>query len=177
MVPLPCSDAVSHLSHFWLSQLSSSCTSSSPCPRVNPCHEANGPEQMFISGWSAHQGGLGKPASILCSFCPSSLPSFRSKQACVHCHEQRPGFPQLSCYSQMSFNQPRGLKSPVQDPRTRAPDLWLPPLTPHPCILPFWPDCVSPPLPHYTWIFLTVLVVEEFFCQFPVTFHWELLHT
>ena len=100
MVPLLCSDAVSHLSHFWLSQLSSSCTSSSPCPRANPRHEANGPEQMFIWGWSAHQGGFGKPASILCSFCPSSPPSFRSKQACVHCHKQRPGFPQLSSNSQ-----------------------------------------------------------------------------
>lgn len=103
--------------------------------------------------------------------------ALRASQRMQTPYERSPGFPQLSGYSQMSFNQPRGLKSPVQDPRTRAPDLWLSPLTPHLCILPFSPDCFSPCLPNYTWVFLTVLVVEESFCQFPVTFHWELLHT
>ena len=49
-LPLPFSDAVSRLNYVWPSQLSSFFTSSSPCPRVNPCHEASGPEQVFISG-------------------------------------------------------------------------------------------------------------------------------
>ena len=31
-------------------------------------------------------------------------------------------------------------------------------------------------LPDYVWIFLTALVVQESFCQFPVSFQWELFH-
>ena len=31
-------------------------------------------------------------------------------------------------------------------------------------------------LPDDVWIFLTALVVQESFCQFPVSFQWELFH-
>ena len=31
-------------------------------------------------------------------------------------------------------------------------------------------------LPDYLWIFLAALVVQESFCQFPVSFQWELFH-
>ena len=100
-------------------------------------------------------------------------------------HEQCPGSPQPSCWSHWPSNQPRKLIFPVADPRAGTPNVWFKPLTPQggsPHMeSPFSSE--SPPRdtgsdlitsllfpPDSMCIFLTVLVVQESFCQPPVSF-------
>ena len=94
-------------------------------------------------------------------------------------HQQSPALPQPFCYCQRSSNQPRRFVSLVQDPglwpSNCGSQLSLPGVGICLYILPAGGTGLNltaflPFLPDYMCIFLISLVVQESFCQIPVSF-------
>lgn len=107
-------------------------------------------------------------------------------------HKSCLGFLLLLCQSHWFSNQLRRLDFLVLDHKAGVPHLWFKLLTP---LVESVDPGIPPPLCHLLgtqvltwfflflsyptlclWMFLTILVVEDSFCQCPVCFQWELLY-